>query len=66
MRDDILDPARSDADDPDGYAGKIAAISQETSVPIVYVVGGGAVFFAGARARARRSALGGPRGPRGG
>lgn len=43
----LLDPARTESDDPHGYEAAIARISRETSVPMAYVVGGGAVFFAG-------------------
>ena len=47
-RADLLDPARSETDgDPHGYADAIARVSRETTVPMAYIVGGGAVFFAG-------------------
>ena len=47
-RAELLDPARSETDgDPHGYADAIARVSRETTVPMAYIVGGGAVFFAG-------------------
>ena len=47
-RAELLDPARSETDgDPHGYADAITRVSRETTVPMAYIVGGGAVFFAG-------------------
>ena len=47
-RAELLDPARSETDgDPHGYADAITRVSLETTVPMAYIVGGGAVFFAG-------------------
>ena len=43
----LLDPTRTESDDPHGYVEQIARIAKETRVPMEYVVGGGAVFFAG-------------------
>ena len=46
-RDLILDPARTEHDDPNGYVEAITRLSDETRVPMAYIPGGGAVFFAG-------------------
>jgi hemoglobin len=46
-KDMILDPMRIDTSDPQGLEAKVQKISQDTNVPVVYVVGGGAVFLAG-------------------
>jgi len=46
-RDMILDPTRTDTADPQGLEAKVQKISRETHVPLVYIVGGGAVFLAG-------------------
>ena len=43
----ILDPARTEHEDPHGYVDAIAHIAKETTVPMAYIPGGGAVFFAG-------------------
>ena len=47
LRDDILDPSRTEAEDIHGHVGAVRKIAEETHVPMAYVVGGGAVFFAG-------------------
>ena len=46
-RDLILDPSRTETDDPHGYVDAINKISRETTVPMTYIPGGGAIFFAG-------------------
>lgn len=47
VRELILDPARTEHDDPNGYVDIIRKLSHETTVPMAYIPGGGAVFFAG-------------------
>ena len=46
-KDLILDPARTEHDDPHGYVEAIRKISNDTTVPMTYIPGGGAIFFAG-------------------
>ena len=43
----ILDPLRTEHDDPNGYVEAIQKLSVESTVPMAYIPGGGAVFFAG-------------------
>ena len=43
----ILYPARTEHDDPNGYVEAIRKLSVESTVPMAYIPGGGAVFFAG-------------------
>ena len=47
QRAQLLDPARTEIDDPQGVIGTIERVARETHVPMAYVVGGGTVFFAG-------------------
>ena len=43
----LLDPSRTNKEDPHGYVKAIDTIARETKVPMTYIVGGGAIFFAG-------------------
>merc|ERR1719460_2505713 len=43
----ILDPARTETSDPQGLEAKVLKISRDTNVPLVYIIGGGAIFLAG-------------------
>ena len=47
LRERLLDPERTETDDPNGFVEAVERVSRETHVPMAYVVGGGAVFFAG-------------------
>ena len=47
QREHLLDPMKTEAADPHDFVNAVARISRDTHVPMVYVVGGGAVFFAG-------------------
>jgi len=50
-----LGPQRTVTDDPHGYKDAIDRLSRQTNVPMAYVPGGGAVFFAGRIAAAART-----------
>ena len=50
-----LGPQRTVTDDPHGYTDAIDRLSRQTNVPMAYVPGGGAVFFAGRIAAAART-----------
>jgi len=55
QREMLLDPQRTVTDDPHGYKDAIDRLSRQTNVPMAYVPGGGAVFFAGRIAAAART-----------